>query len=298
MKSQWVLQEADVDWLTVTAHTGDAATWLLTEGGAISASEVERGERIRPSNFQGYHGTLSNHCFFGFRLDGAIVRVGGKAARDNWRRLVGPGRNVTRLDLALTAKAPKDVPTLAGEYYDRLDDRPPRPGRPTEYTHIRSKLGGETLYCGRRSSEQFGRVYDKHRESKGIYPVGSWRFEVEYKGERAKQVAAYLSERADVALSTTDVATRRFEDWGISVPFDLPGNGWRPQVIDVPSDNATRFAWLETSVSTTVERLSTTYSAEEIRQALGLQYPAWERYSEEKAASVAAAKALYSAPFN
>lgn len=272
MAALFELVEAHVDWITVTAGTGEGGPRLLDYGGALLASEREKGNFGRATNFEGYHGTQSTHLFVGWRLDGTCIRLGGGLARARWRDVVEQATNVTRLDLAVTVKRTPPDDDLARTYWNSLPAARTGAGRPTDYTLLQSRLGGQTLYCGSRASERFGRIYDKYRESKGHYPEGSWRFEIEYKGQAAKEVSAYLRGFADLGARIAGIVERRFFEWGIITPWSDVKYSWCETYIPPKTDNESRMKWLREQVRLSIEKMATGYTADEIRLALGLQF--------------------------
>jgi Replication initiation factor len=268
----WKVMEAHVDWLTATAGTGDGGTDLLDLGSRLLSVEREKGNYGRPSNFEGYHGTISESLFVGWRLDGSCIRLGGGMARDWWRDVAGSARNVTRLDLAVTAICDPPDPAVALGHWNSLPPQRPGTGRPTEYQIIQARIGGATLYCGKRASERFGRIYDKFRESKGEHRDGSWRYEVEYKGQAAKEVSGYLRQHADLGPHICSIVARRFAEWGVVVPWPVPPWDWKETYQPKKTDNESRMKWLREQVRLSLEKLSTAYTADQIRLALGLQF--------------------------
>lgn len=272
MSHSWTLQEAHVDWLTCTAPTGDGGPRLLDLGTELLDESRTRGNTVRPSNFEGYHGNISEGIFAGFRLDGTCLRLSGRMARDWWRRVVEQGRNVTRLDLALTALGSPPEPHLALQSWNAIPEGRSTGGHPTDYTLIQTRNRGETLYCGVRASERFGRLYDKYRESKGVWRDGSWRYEVEYKGQAAKDVSSYLRDNAANEARIVGLLRRRFNEWGVEVVVAEPGIDWREGPIPSLTDDESRMKWLKSQVRQSIERIGTTFTADEIRTALGLQF--------------------------
>jgi hypothetical protein len=272
MNNLWTLKEAHVDWLTATAGTGPQATALLDFGGTLLSYEREKGNYGRPSNFEGYHGTVTANLFVGWRLDGACIRLGGPMARDWWRDVARQSSNVTRIDLACTALRSPPDPDVAIQYWNGLPTQRVGAGRPTDYTCIQARLGGQTLYCGSRSSERFGRIYDKFRESKGEYKDGSWRFEVEYKRQAAKEVATYLLGHADIDARIAGIVERRYLAWGIVTPWSAVEYSWRETYQPPKTDNESRMKWLRDQVRLSIEKVSASATADEIRLALGLQF--------------------------
>lgn len=271
MKRDWEVIEARVDWITITQRVGTPGDLLLDLGAKLLSKEREDGNKCSTRSFEGYYGSASAHVFSGWRLDGACVRLGGGMARDFWRDAARLATNVSRVDIAVTAISSPPDDHLASESWSRIPNRPSTGGRPTDYSLIQARLGGETLYCGSRSSEKFGRLYDKHRESRGQYPPGAWRFEVEYKGDDAKVVTNALLESENEANHIGLGVAARFRLWGVEVPWTPPPGDWVDTANYTPTTNETRFKWLGDTVRSTVENLSLHYSGEELRKALGLQ---------------------------
>lgn len=271
MDRSWTVLESQVDWITATARTGHGGTELLDLGATILTEERSKGNYGRSTTFEGYHGTVSQHCFVGYRLDGACIRLGGSLARDRWGEVAHIATNVSRLDVAVTAVSNPSTDHLAVDYWRGTPRLAVRGGRQLEYTLIQTRGAGDTLYCGRRSSERFGRIYDKHFESKGLYPRGSWRFELEYKGGTAKEVASRLAAATDVPRAILGIVENRYQEWGMITPWDTVTATFSDRAPRTPTDNDSRMKWLTEQVSGTVETLSSSYTGEQLRKALGLQ---------------------------
>jgi hypothetical protein len=52
---------------------------------------------------------------------------------------------------------------------------------------IENERGGKTMYIGSRESEKFSRIYDKRDKSGGVDEW--WRYEIEIKGDTAKEIS-------------------------------------------------------------------------------------------------------------
>jgi DNA relaxase NicK len=99
------------------------------------------------------------------------------------------------------------VTSLSRDIYRDVAHVRPLNGRPPTRSLILSGDGGSTVYVGARSSEQYGRVYDKGVQSrtreKGLW----WRWEVEYKGKLSWLYANQLLHAEDrVGLISSKVA--------------------------------------------------------------------------------------------
>jgi DNA relaxase NicK len=85
------------------------------------------------------------------------------------------------------------VTALSRQIYRDAGHVAPVNGRPPMRSLIVNSNGGSTAYIGARSSEQYGRVYDKGIESKTLTAGRWWRWEVELKGHASWSMASQLS---------------------------------------------------------------------------------------------------------
>ena len=88
------------------------------------------------------------------------------------------------------------------------------------------KSTGDTLYCGSRTSPTFGRLYDKGLQT-GAAVAGRWfRYEVEYKGHVAQQVAkeAHVQPVDGLAEWATTQVRAWFMKRGIVPVFEKMGD--------------------------------------------------------------------------
>jgi DNA relaxase NicK len=84
------------------------------------------------------------------------------------------------------------VPSLSRDVYRDAGHTPSLNGRPPSRSLVVNGNGGSTVYVGARSSEQFGRLYDKGVESKLLSPGKWWRWELELKGDASWNMATQL----------------------------------------------------------------------------------------------------------
>ena len=264
------LSEARLDWITCFQRPRLGISSLRALGHHGVQDEVEHGARLADFRFQGFIGEQAGRWAWGARSDGVICRVSGAAA-DGWAAsLATLADHWSRADYCVTAIAPdaSEDPTLAA-YQAGVDHESAR-ARPVELTRWQSSKSGSTLYLGRRASPYFARLYDKHHESKGVYPVGAWRWEIELKGhaseyEQTRRRESNLSLQAVAAMVASEFARR-----GIIVP-------WRSDVeveraIDVrpPSDLERSTLWLQSQVAKTAQWVARERGVDEVLRALGL----------------------------
>ncbi len=263
--------EVRVDWLTATASHEQGATALLNKGLEIIGDYVNKGGSRNDWAFQGYRGTRTESAAVGWRVDGCCVRLGGFAAGDHWHNVVPLAGHVSRFDCAVTVQAEQGAGGFARQAYRAAIEAKPLVGRKPECTLLISTGGGETCYIGRRISDRFLRIYNKHAESRGVYPLGTWRYEVEYKGSLAEQVARSLVNSTDYAPRLLNTVHEEMVRAGVVPPWPMDsGDAIRPTTVKDKADNERRMEWLRTSVRTSIERLTAAYSERDILTALGL----------------------------
>lgn len=266
--------EAGVDWITLTCRAGDEHQSDFDHT-AWHAAKVQREvtrELMRPWKWRGYDGWRITGLASGRREDSDIIIASGSTATRYWRLFHKWSTNVSRLDLQATALFHRPDPDLVLRYYDRSQDYNGR-----QYTLLRNNRGGQTLYCGARTSDQYGRIYDKGVQAGiPIQPGRLWRYEVEFKGVRAKKMTESLfvqicSRRPAQNIIPVTVY-RWFADRGVLPAFREPG-GAEPIIIalEVEETNWQRqLRWLAVQVRPTVQQLITHHQLETIT-ALGLQ---------------------------
>lgn len=181
--------EASVDWLTIT--TGDTerrkAVFAMFEEACNAMRSL--GEEPQVWTFLGYKGLLVTGVRWGTRKEDDIAIVSGMDAARWWQRLADFRDNCSRVDLAVTCFPPTAMYDVAARAFERLGGWNVPAAINRRYTFLRNNQGGQTLYIGSRSSDQFGRLYDKACQLKPMQPAGTiWRYEVEFKHDRAELV--------------------------------------------------------------------------------------------------------------
>jgi len=270
------LFDAGPDWLTGTSKHSPDAVMLGGRARELGLEFQDQGnEWIQDSKVLGYTGWACGPVYFGERDDSVIFRASSVAAGRALEVTRGLAFKATRVDLQLTSLFPTDRPDVGRLVADASDAaarelqgvatgsrRVWRTRRVDGYGH------GDSAIIGSRASESFGRAYDKHRETldkyrdsigkfreqPGVYPLGSWRFETEYKGSQAQQVYQRLLKACDYRQSAVDHVKLWYTERGIPIPFeaaDVPP----VRTIKLRSDCDRMLDWLEEQVGPTVERL-------------------------------------------
>lgn len=134
---------------------------------------------------------------------------------------------------------------------------------------VMDSRGGQTLYFGARSSERFGRCYDKGVESNSDEPGRWWRWEVECKQDVARQLAAALVLEPEPAAFVRGVVAGFFAARAGVTIAQLRGSHFHKIASDLPS-GAKLLHWLASGVRPTVAKLVRVYGRERVLHALGL----------------------------
>ena len=264
------LLHAGVDWLTCTQEPGARAEMMKGLARYTIEREAQAGQIIRDWQWRGYTGEASPQLTWGERSDGIVVKLVGATAQLLWRRFARMAKGFPRIDLQATVLlTPADF-SLGAMHRLEAINRPPTRGKPPTISWIETHGGGFTLYLGRRASDVLARVYDKSaQDSDGPHPNGTWRYEMEYKRERARAVVRRLLAQPEGAQPVLAILHHDFTSRGLTVTF--------PSVHSDPvplppryTDEETRLRWLADAVRPTVQWLRSRGRGQEVRRILGL----------------------------
>lgn len=270
--------ESQVDWLTVSAHGEEASQNLIDLAHGLCGEEVAKGNRQRHWRLMGYEGTHCGAVEYG-RRDSAsgMLRLIGQVAQDHMLKALSVADTVTRVDLAATWRAEPPDPKLGdntyamAEWHHRSHPRSALPSR------VQDAAGGQTVYLGRRESENFLRVYNKgaecialdDREGAERYR-DCWRYELEIKGPLSQAMATLVADHPSPSAYIQNYLYAYCEAHGIAPPFLADGPqkllpGFRRR-----SDTDSRLRHLARNVRPTVEWLREQGELERALDALGL----------------------------
>jgi hypothetical protein len=265
-----LILESRIDYATITAKEGKRADILEARGRYWAATEATNGYTVTPWAWKGYLGETTNGVTWGRRTDDVIIRLSGKAAERYAPTAITYCDNVSRLDVQVTLQDQGMTVNWAERVYDIANTDSRVVGKQTKTSLIANKPSGATCYIGSRSSERYYRCYDKHAESDGTYPPGTWRYEVEYKAARALAVARRLQDQGFTPRSSAEVVQQAFANYGFNVPALLPETSWRDAGIKYQTTDERRLLYLSTSIAPMIDRLRETYALTTIQSALGL----------------------------
>lgn len=218
----------------------------------------ERGLAIQGGSYeaqrwcwQGYTGFKAGAVCWGVRGDGEFLQVSGRVASCVEKAELPRSGKCARVDLALTVQLEEDLQTRAQELYEALSaESRKQVGARKRKVHVHLSNGdGDTLYLGSRSSRAYGRVYDKGRESKGQYPLGTWRYEVEAHNEVASSYLPMVVEAQEPGQACLGLVHDWFKRRGVETPITPNGaTSSRLHLEKVDREDWRWLRWIETQV--------------------------------------------------
>lgn len=267
--------DAGVDWLTLT--------WKKESPDFDRVQNITRNilhqmagsrENLKSENWQGYKGVRTYGIFAGERDDGFCVRASGSDAKkiaEEFKQHNIRG-NASRIDLQITAQDGHSRSAGARRVQAGIRSYARKMRSERAISLATYSRGGRALGCtvGSRSSDRYSRFYNKTEEQRGKVAPGLWRFEVEFKGEQARQVHGMVRASASPYWLSCSLVKAQFESYGADMTWlkDAPK-------MELPSQARTTDAerqlnWLRKPIAGVVRKLIEQGYEAEIREILGL----------------------------
>lgn len=245
---------ASCDWLTRTFSDNKIREFVEDDFITSAAVLKAEGHESAAWSWMGYEGYSIGGLSWGRRDDGDILRISGGTAERLFDKYAHYQGNCSRLDVALTLRWPTPERHVASQAYSRLVGQSDATKRRL-YSLITNSRGGETLYVGSRASDQFGRLYDKDAEQ-GLQRISCrWRYEVEFKSDRAAKVLELLQPSRERGKMYLGIVRGFFEPRGVKLPPLVDEQEIRVEVLAPPRQVDTQLKWLREQVSPVVGRL-------------------------------------------
>jgi DNA relaxase NicK len=255
---------AGIDYIAATGQDDPQRGYLRLRGYELIDDARSRGNRVREWTGLGYSGYSSGGVSVGTGDNGTIVRVSGGTAASVCREIIEHSSRVTRIDLQSTVRFSRDNAALGRKHASEIR-RHIRAGGRERNTRVEHTFGqGDTLYVGSRSSNYYGRVYDKYRESKDEEYLNCWRYEVECKGEGAEKVVSVMKFSDDWPIASECIVYNWFRNRGVDVRYKPVGHDELPPIGRHETDSERQLRWLKSQVSPVVTRLLEWYSREDL----------------------------------
>ena len=265
---------AHVDYLTLSSIPSRGikrreTRKLVSLADDFLAAERARGNDLRQWSLGNFKGFSAGSIQAGADEDGVVIRLSGHMADKHWREVLPYATNVSRIDLAVTVEMNDAELNLVALHREQLLRWRRRHMPRLQVGVIDRGDRGCTLAIGSRTSDIYQRIYDKHAESKGSYPRGTWRYENELKRKPALIMARHLASVPVPEVEIRGSVSKRFAARGIRL--ELPdAESSCPAAPAMTSDDQRRLDWLRVSCSRSVEKLINAGKLNEVITALGL----------------------------
>lgn len=215
------------DWLTITTDN-PRDTQFLRNVGQMFVGSCCNSRAWRFREYTGYrrHDTAGlGGCAWAVANAGekGIIQAWGSLSQRVGHAVSRKELRATRVDLAVTVLHDHEQMSVH-EMLPTLD-----PGAAQYSGIVPLNTEGGTLYVGHRSSERFGRLYDKGAQLGGDTPHRVlWRYEVELKRSQAEQAAQHIwyshHPIKDMRTFVLTEVEHFFTQHGVPTPFNVLSN--------------------------------------------------------------------------
>ncbi len=265
----WVV-DAGVDYLTATTRLRRSGRRALSKAEFIALGERKKGNAIAPWSMSGFSGFRCGSIQYGYRGEECIVRLSGALAAAHWRSVADAADNISRVDLQVTLREESSARTRILSHYKAARRQRARSKGGPCVSLFSGDEGGSTLYLGKRTSERYGRVYDKFAESKDERYLGCVRYEVEFKNDPAFILVQRMKGILNESSLVQATVRQYFLDRGVVCRWRSNDSG----LLIVPTaespDADRQLAWLRSQVRPTVQSLIECGRVQDVVNALGL----------------------------
>lgn len=259
------------DWLTATAKGGSAMWEFSAIADEVLEEERRAGGKVSRASLHGFEGWKAAGFFSGCRQHDSAIILSGPRTPPLFAKVAQEATNVSRLDLQTTIACEHDRPHLGKQGYHHLARSPNKRGRQGKLTLTQSLPRGETLNVNSRSSDAYGRLYDKATEAKIGEARSLWRYEVEFKRGRALHYTRALLARDDPPTESASLVFDWWDTKGLRPLYDRPSGTASIAELGHVQRNRNVLSWFEESLQVTVARAINQYGFEPTIKALGLE---------------------------
>jgi Replication initiation factor len=210
--------------------------------------ESSAGRREHNRWVLGYYGRVGEHFFIGRSDAGCMVQVSSTLAHNTFVDLSAAGGRCTRVDLQITAPTTDSPDSYLHQAFLETKTRQLGRGVPPEIELRDTHNGAKMLTIGSRTSETYGRIYDKFKESGDERYMNMVRFEVEVKKPQSVDLHRWLCDNGDPGINSQHIVANWFAKRGVK-PY------WEDYQLMEPlplthrtKSDETRLAWIDSQV--------------------------------------------------
>jgi hypothetical protein len=268
---------AGIDYYTATAPSKKIGMEWFSRWEKHREYSLKVGYTVKAVKRFGYNCVYINGLTWGVHdRNGYLVTSSGGVAGLTWGHVLPIASKITRVDFHYTFQSNKPI-DLNKIYKDWLEEKPGK----RKATMVQNSRGGETLYIGSRSSDQYGRFYNKTAEA-ALETENVYRLEVELKKPRADVAFGKLyKDLGRCSLKASDVrdyVCSWFDKRAVTVDVNFDAVSPIKLTKAVTSDDK-KLVWLKTAVAPTLQDLMQRGRVDEVSQALGLDTSQYEQLS-------------------
>jgi len=244
-----------LDYIRVTAEKPEEKSSMQSRAMLLMVEEGTHGYDVKTAGMIGFLGKKTKHVFYGQRQEWAMFQVSGYMAREWTNSLLATPGKATRLDLQVTVRLPGAVTETIQQAEASSIAAKPADGRHWQTRLVRTDGRAQTVYIGSRTSEYFGRIYDKYAESGDEVYRDCVRYEVEVKGDAARDMWAALKASPRAHQNMISFVIAWFHAHGVEIAIDVPLAPPELPKKQVQHEDERRLGWLFHQVSGTVAKL-------------------------------------------
>lgn len=259
-----------IDYLTVTAKEPAKRESLWALGELLFDLERSDGNDPHPFDWKGYQGLSAGSVTVAVRDDGTLLRVSSALADEVWQDAARSYDSCSRIDLQVTGRFSERVSDAGALGYQTALGLSRARGQEVELDLRVSNTHSPNLYIGKRTSQLFARLYNKHEESRNDWYRDCWRWEVECKGPRAEVVLEWLKRAKDSSECISAAVYEHFVTRGVGIPWAVGPGRRLPGAPTRHSDDERRLRWLQTHIRPVVLKLMARVKETTVAEAVGL----------------------------
>jgi DNA relaxase NicK len=265
------IRSAGVDTLTCSAERDKSGSHLLELARQLQLAEARHGSKLSPFKRAVYSGVQSAHVAWGEQKDRVLVELRGRWAHDWWNSVLPLASKVSRLDVQVSVFQEPYDHDMALRLYLGDRKRAEQRGRPSQFRYQGEADGGSTLYIGKGASRYQGRLYERYFKSHQEDELNVWRYEVQCRRERARQVADLIRGTEDVRPFLSGLVHQHFARRGVVPIFDPQTDVSVAPLPEAETDSHKSLNWLASSVRPALARHEAWGTHEQAIRALGIE---------------------------
>lgn len=262
--------EAGVDWITATTPRDDGALDFASYAEALCEQQQRDGDKMEAWAFQGYRGWQCGPVRWGWGDHGALAAFSGPLANAAAATAATLARHWSRVDYQVTVEDKRADIDPSTDYWDRAAAIHTLGQHYIPLTRLQNRESGNSITLGSRTSGKYLRCYDKTKESRGQYPEGCWRFELELKRENSEAehrrwIQSHVPVSDQLALIKDVLGA-----YGLGVPFATTGIVEWPERFNRVRDADRILHWFEVQVAPSVQWVAQARGRDAVRKALNI----------------------------